>query len=116
MPSGRIYGGWAVTPTCPEPHAHEGAFAFKWLIADQLAGKLNCDPKKGEVVSPWFEWGPCLWADGVKGRKDGKVLWERDDFGVDGANPTPNGQQKVAGLLMDFLKTDPTARHWLLRK
>jgi hypothetical protein len=114
--SSRIYGGWAVTPTCPEPHAYEGAFAFKWLLADQLAGKLNYDPKKGEVVSPWLEWGPYLWADGVKGRSDGKVVWERDDFGVDGTHPTPKGQQKVAGLLMDFLKTDPTSRPWLLRK
>jgi hypothetical protein len=114
--SSRIYGGWATTPTSPEPHAYEGCFAFTWLIADQLAGKpeVNYDPAQGPVRSPWLAWGPYLWADGVKGRKDGKVIWERDDFGEDGTHPTVKGRQKVAELLLDFLRQDPVSRPWFV--
>ena len=116
--SSRTYGGYAVVPTSPEPHAYEGGFAFKWVIADQIAGKpdLNFDPAKGEVKSPWVEWGPYLWADGMKGRKDGKLVWEREDFGPDGTHPSLSGRAKVARLLMDFFKTDPTAKIWFLGK
>ena len=53
---------------------------MKWLIADQIAGKpeLNFDAAKGPVRSPWIAWGPDLWADGLKGRKDG-LLWQREE-------------------------------------
>jgi hypothetical protein len=116
--SSRIYGGWAVTPTSPEPHAYEGAFAFKWLLADQIADnpELNYDPLKGKVRAPWLEWGPYLWADGVKGRKDRQVAWERDDFGADGTHPSTKGREKVANLLLAFLRKDPTSRPWFLLK
>ena len=116
--SSRIYGGWANVATSPEPHAYEGGFAFKWLIADQIAGKpeVNYDPAKGAVRSPWLEWGPYLWADGLKGRQDGKVIWERDDFGDDGTHPSVKGRRKVAELLLDFLREDPVSRPWFVRK
>src|SRR4029453_18333308 len=73
--SSRIYGGWAGSSLNPEPVAYEEGFSMKWLIADQIAGKpeLNYDPEKGPVRAPWIIWGPYLWADGLKGRKDGMV-------------------------------------------
>ena len=37
--SSRVYGGYATVPLNPEPYAYEGAFAVRWLILDQLAGK-----------------------------------------------------------------------------
>ena len=112
--SNRIYAGYAEVPLNPEPHAYETAFADKWVIADQIAGKpeLNCDPGHGAVRSPWIAWGPYLWADGVKGRKQDSLVWQREDLLEDGTHPSPSGREKVAKLLLDFLKNDPTSRQW----
>jgi hypothetical protein len=115
--SSRIYGGWAASPLNPEPHAYEEGFAVKWAIAEQIAGKpeLNYDAAKGAVQSPWIAWGPYLWADGLQGRKDGKVTWKREDLGPDGTHPSMLGRVKVAHLLMDFLKKDQTSRSWFMK-
>ena len=105
--SSRIYGGYASTPLNPEPYAYEGGFAMKWVIADQIA-------RKSEVRAPWIAWGPYLWADGVKGRKQDGLVWLKDDFGRDGTHPSDSGREKVAKLLLDFFKNDPTARPWFV--
>ncbi len=114
--SNRIYGGWAQSPLNPEPYAYVGGFSTKWLIADQIAGKpeLNYDASKGPVTAPWIEWGPYLWADGLKGRKQDSLVWKREDVGPDGTHPSMLGRDKVAHLLMDFLKSDPTSKGWFL--
>jgi hypothetical protein len=67
----------------------------RWALAAQMEGKpeLNYDPAKGEVRAVWAEWGPYLWTDGERGRKDGFV-YLRSDVGVDGLHPSPEGQQK----------------------
>jgi hypothetical protein len=111
--SSRTYGGYATSPLNPEPHAYESGFAVKWLIADQIAGKpeLNYDAAKGPVVAPWCEWGPYLWADGTKANQDG-LSYIRADYTEDGTHPTPSGRLKVATRLLQFLKTDVTARSW----
>ena len=113
--SSRIYAGYAVTPLNPEPHAYESAFAVKWLISRQIAGQpeLNFDPAKGTVRSAWLAWGPYLWADGLKGRKDG-LKYTRSDLGSDGTHPSTSGREKVAEQLLSFLKSDPTSRPWFL--
>jgi hypothetical protein len=113
--SSRIYAGYATTPLNPEPHAYEGGFAVKWAIANQIAGKpeLNYDASKRPVRAPWLAWGPYLWTDGVNGRKDG-VVWVRDDVGQDGTHPSESGRIKVAGMLLNFLKAEPTAKSWFL--
>lgn len=87
--SSRIYGGYAVTPLNPEPHAYEGGFAVKWTIAAQISGDaaLNYDAAKGAVRSPWVAWGPYLWADGVKGRKQDALVYARADVGRMGRTP-----------------------------
>ena len=104
--SNRIYAGYAATGLNPEPHAYESAFAVRWLIADQIAGK-------GEAGSPWLAWGPYLWADGVKARSDG-LTWTPADLGPDGTHPSDAGRIKVAKLLLDFLRREPTAKPWFL--
>lgn len=111
--SSRIYAGYAETPLNPEPHAYESAFAVKWLIADQIAGKkeLNYDASRGPVKAPWLAWGPYLWADGTAGRSDG-LIYERQDLAADGTHPSPRGRRKVARQLRTFFKTEPTARPW----
>ena len=114
--SSRIYAGYATIPLNPEPHAYESAFAVRWVIASQIAGDpgLNYDPSKGPVRSPWLAWGPYLWADGAKPRSDG-LTYLPSDLGPDGTHPSSSGREKVARLLLDFLKKDPTSRPWFLQ-
>jgi hypothetical protein len=100
--SSRIYAGYATTPLNPEPYAYESGFAVKWLVQERIAGRL---------AGPWLGWGPYLWTDGTKGRRDG-LEWTCDDVRADGTHPSPSGQAKVGGLLLRFLKSNPTARGW----
>lgn len=110
--SSRTYGGYATTALNPEPYAFETAFAPRWVIQDQIAGKpeLNFDASRGAVKSPVLLWGPYLWADGTTPRKADGFLYQQSDFGGDGTHPSDPGRQKVAELLVKFLKTDPTAK------
>ncbi|MCX7013810.1 MAG: EF-hand domain-containing protein [Candidatus Sumerlaeota bacterium] len=113
--SNRIYAGNAITELNPEPYAYETAYADRWLILDQIAGKpeLNCDPAKGEVKVPLLLWGPDLWANGETPRKDG-LAWPRSDLGPDGTHPNDTGRDKVAKMLLTFFQTDPTAKPWFV--
>ncbi len=78
--SNRTYGGYTEANGSPEPWAYESGFGVKWALAAQIEGKpeANYDPAKGEVRAVWAEWGPYLWTDGVKGRKDGFVYLRSD--------------------------------------
>lgn len=115
--SDRIYAGYAVSPLNPEPHSYETGFGVKWLIADQIAGKpeLNYDVAKGPVQAPWLSWGPDLWADGMKPRKDG-LMYVREDLAPDGTHPGAGAKEKVVDQLMKFFKTDVTTRSWFASK
>jgi hypothetical protein len=115
--SSRSYGGYSAVGGSPEPLAYETGFAVKWAIAGQIAGEpaLNYDPAKGKVVAPWIAWGPYFWADGVKGRKDGLMLLRSDYRESDGLHPSEAGLSKFVKLLLDFFKTDATARIWFNR-
>ncbi|HEV8606219.1 MAG TPA: hypothetical protein VGQ99_12675 [Tepidisphaeraceae bacterium] len=114
--SSRIYAGYAKSRLNPEPFAYESAFSVRWLIEKQLKGDkdLNFDPAAGEVKAPWLSWGPYLWANGTTKRDDGLTYDERD-FGNDGTHPSQSGREKVARQLLDFFKSDSTARPWFLR-
>lgn len=109
----RIYAGYATGPLNPEPWAYEQAFAVQWLIADQIAGapELAFDPAQGPVQAPWLSWGVYAWADGLTPRADG-LVWECADFAPDGTHPSGAGREKVAQLLLAFLKDDPLSATW----
>jgi hypothetical protein len=111
--SSRIYAGYTTRGLNPEPYAYESGFAVKWLIDDQLSGAstLNADPSQGTVQAPLITWGPYLWADGLEPRSDG-LIWECKDFIDDGTHPSDSGTKKVADLLIDYFKSDSTARRW----
>jgi hypothetical protein len=115
--SSRIYAGYARTPLNPEPYAYESAFAVRWQIQDQIRGApaLNFDPQKGPVKSPLLLWGPYLWADGEKGRASDGLVWKPEDLGPDGTHPSASGQRKVAEQLLDFMKSNPTAKGWFTK-
>jgi hypothetical protein len=100
--SSRTYAGYATTTLNPEPIAYESGFAVRWLIRDRIENTLG---------GPWLGWGPYLWTDGTKGRRDG-LVWTCADVAADGTHPSPQGRAKVAGLLLRFFTTDPTARDW----
>jgi hypothetical protein len=103
--SSRTYGGYATTPLNPEPYAYDSGFAVKWAILDRIAGRQS---------GPWLAWGPYLWTNGEKGRKDGLVWTCADVRPSDGTHPSPSGQQKVAQLLLRFFTTNATTRPWFL--
>lgn len=116
--SSRIYAGYASSALNPEPFAYQSGFAVKWLIEDQINGvaDLNFDSNRGEVKSPWLSWGPYLWADGMKPRNDG-LTYACSDFADDGTHPaTPGAREKVAQMLLSFMKTDSTATIWFSTK
>jgi hypothetical protein len=104
--SNRTYGGWTETGGSPEPWAYESGFAVKWAIAEQIAEK--------PANQVWAEWGPYLWTDGEKGRKDGFV-YSRADVGPDGLHPSAAGQQKIGAMLLKFFETDPVTKPWFLK-
>jgi putative Ig domain-containing protein/transmembrane protein TMEM131 len=100
----------------PEPYGYESGFAVKNVIQDQINGNsnLNFDPAKGTVEAPWLAWGPYLWANGMIPRSDG-LVWTCQDLDNDGTHPSnPAGRVKYSTLLLNFLKTDPTATTWFL--
>lgn len=114
--SSRIYAGYASRPLNPEPYAYESAFAVRNLILQQIAGpaELNCDPQRGPVRAPVLLWGPYLWADGMTARQRDGLTWTREEFAVDGTHPNRQGAAKVGRLLLEFLRTDPTSRPWIV--
>src|SRR5262249_31342924 len=116
--SSRTFAGWATTRLNPEPYAYESGFSVKWLIEKQLKGEaaLNYDPKKGDVKAPWLSWGPYLWANGSKKRADGFFYEEADFVAGDRTHPSQAGQLKVARQLLNFFKTDSTAKMWFCGK
>ena len=111
--SSRIYAGYATSTLNPEPYAYESAFSVRGVIQDQQNGQGSIDYRSGQA--PWVAWGPYLWADGVRPRSDG-LTWACSELSAtDGTHPSTTGQQKVATMLLDFVRADATAREWFLR-
>jgi lysophospholipase L1-like esterase len=110
--SSRIYAGYATTTLNPEPYAYQSGFSVRWTIQDQLNGGLTFAGTNPQA--PWIAWGPYLWADGLRARSDG-LTWACSELAADGTHPSATGRQKVAQMLVDFVRTDPTAREWYLR-
>jgi len=104
----RIYGGYAAGGLNPEPYAYESAFVVRWLIQRQMKGDAALAVDKMPVLL----WGPYFWADGAKGRKIDKLVWERPDFAGDGTHPSESGRMKVARMLLEFFATDSLAKSW----
>ncbi len=113
--SSRTYGGYATSNLNPEPYAYESGFSVKWLIDKQINGDTSLVCTGNNPKAPWLAWGPYLWADGLSPRSDG-LTWTIDDFVTsDRTHPSSSGQKKVADMLLNFLKTDQTARKWFLK-
>lgn len=110
----RIYAGYAATALNPEPYAYRNGWAMKHLIEAQIGGDPALRHDGPGANSPWISWGAYLWADGTNPRGDG-LTWEcPDDYADDGTHPSPAGRTKVANLLLDFFRNDPTTCPWFL--
>jgi hypothetical protein len=109
----RIYGGYASVPLNPEPYAYRNGWAMKKMIEDQINGDPQLQYAGTGSRAPWLSWGIYQWADGLNPRSDG-LTWVCSDFQNDGTHPSPQGQQKVANLLLNFFRTDSTACPWFL--
>lgn len=46
---------------------------------------------------------------------DDDLVWTPEDFANDGTHPSNSGRQKVAELLLEFMKNEPTAETWFTR-
>jgi hypothetical protein len=103
--SSRTYGGYSESDLSPEPGAFESAFAIKWLIEERIN---NPSPDRS---IPWVSWGPYLWANGLTPRSDG-LIWERNDFELDGVHTSSQGALKVATMLLEFFQRDAAANLW----
>ncbi len=127
----------------PEPFAYEWGFGVQRIITAQIrqvGGITNpSDSYSGEVdytTAPWFDWGPYLWAYGTTPRNYDQLVWcngqfltqcnngnERDvlygdllnptTYWGDYTHPTGLGVQKVAGQLVNFIKTSPWITPWI---
>ena len=113
--SSRIYAGYATSGLNPEPYSYYSGWSVKWLIEDQINGDTNLIYGETNPVSPWLSWGPYLWADGTIPRLDGLTWICPTDYNSDGTHPSAAGRQKVAAMLLNFLRTDETAKQWFLK-
>jgi (2Fe-2S) ferredoxin len=110
--SSRSYGGYSTLTR--GNGAYENGFAVKWLVADQINGDPLLAYTGSNPPAPWIAWGPYFWADGLTPRSDG-LTWACSDFNDDGIHPSAaSGRPKVANILLNFFKTDSTARLWFL--
>jgi hypothetical protein len=103
--AGLKYGGYIMDRPVSEPYSYETNFAVKWLIEERTADW------SGEGA--WLAWGPYMWTDGLRGRSDG-FIWRCEYHALDG-HTGPLGAKVLAGLLLDFFKTNETARPWFVR-
>ena len=90
--------------------------AVKWLVEEQILGEpsLNYDARRGTVNAPWLSWGPYIWANGERPRKD-RFAFAYDDFrDNDRMHHSAQGIQKLGRELLNFFKTDATAKGWFL--
>lgn len=120
-----------------------GVFGVQRIITAQIrqvGGITNpSDSYSGEVdytTAPWFDWGPYLWAYRTTPRNYDQLVWcngqfltqcnngnERDvlygdllnptTYWGDYTHPTGLGVQKVAGQLVNFIKTSPWITPWI---
>ena len=67
------------------------------------------------MKAPLILWGPYLWTDGEKGRKDG-LTWELEDVAPkDGVHEAEGAQKKAADQLLKFFKEDAAAKGWFAK-
>ena len=109
----RTYAGYAnPARITTEPYSYDQGYALQAIIADQINGNpaLNFDPTVGPVLAPWVSWENYKWGNGMT--EHNGLVWACQDFRSDGYHVADGGEDKYSGLMMNFMKTDPTAAPW----
>lgn len=101
--SSAIYSGYSTSPARKEPDAYNEGLAVRQFVLNEL-GNPNV----------YISWGPYLWADGVKPRKDG-LSWVCSDFETDGVHPDGPAEAKVSKWLLDFFANSEATKMWFKR-
>jgi len=112
----RISARYATTGLNPEPYAYLSGWAVKHVIEDQINGDPQLTYGGVSATAPWLAWAIYPWSDGdIPQVTNPAVHWTCPaDFQNDGTHPSTAGAQKVAGMLLNFFTTDPTATPWFL--
>jgi hypothetical protein len=122
--SSRTWAGWArvpdknpkrVEPGNSEPYSYETGFAVKWLIEKQLSGDPALAFEGPQRKAPWLSWGPYLWANGDRPRKDGWSFQKSDFRDDDQMHHSATGMAKLGSELLRFFKSDTTTRVWFCK-
>lgn len=87
-----------------EPHVWREAFAFKWLIENQIKGEAGTEFEGEKRKIPWLEWGPYIWDN----------TWDRSYFS-DGVHPAQKAQDIVIDKYWKHLTEDSVARIGLFK-
>jgi len=105
--SSRIYGGYRPNALNAEPYCYWSGFSIQELVRLRMNNAID---------SPWISWGPYLWTDGTRTGNASfpELRWLCEDLANDGIHPSDSGTQKVAEMLLHFLKTDTTSAPWFL--
>lgn len=116
------YRGYS-TVSQGEPFGYEYGYSTRFMMVAQMEEARMADSRNywdsrvGDInyrtgMAPYISWGPYYWANGTTPRSDG-LTWSRDDFESDGMTLSSTGVHKAAGILLDFLAAEPTARGFL---
>lgn len=120
--SGFPYGGYAdsnkaLFHVIKEPSSYHHNFAMKDLIDRQIDGDPQLKYRGAGKQVPYIVWGPNLWADGSNPRELDSLTWNCEaEFAIDGGgyHLTNEGKDKMAGILLDFFRTDTLSKGWFM--
>ncbi len=119
----RVYAGYANKNLNPEPDSYENGFSVKWLIEDQINGDPELAFDGPSPKAPWLCWGAYNWTNGLgpdlveggAGGRSDNLEWHLSDMAADGTHPSdPQGRNKQANLLLNWLKNEPTCVPWFV--
>ena len=103
------YVGYADIPANPDVFEPDNYWNV-WSMQRVITGRSG-------TAAPWTVAGPYLWANGTTVRRDGReyiCLDFEQTSGSAGVHASPSGGKKAAQDILNFLRTDHSAR-WYLR-
>ena len=92
-----------------EPTAYYSSWGVKFFIEKQIGDTTNYMNNH----TPFADWGPTLWTNGIKGNKQ-QYTWNCDDAGAGGIHPTAKGRSKEAIKLFYFFSQHPYTKQFFI--
>ncbi len=114
----RAYAGYA-DPSAEEltnglkfPRDYYNGWGLKWFMENVINHELGYSYEGPTAEIPLVTWGSYHWTDGSVERMDGLSLICEDDVAEDGLHLSGTGEIKMGQLMLDYFKTDTTAKYW----